>query len=60
MTATQVNPKNVRNLVLVGSGGFVGGTSVVYLSGASQTAFADLRDDGYVQGNAGVQATSVP
>jgi LCP family protein required for cell wall assembly len=60
MTATQVNPKNVRNLVLTGSGGYVGGTSVVYLSGASQAAFADLRDDGYVQGNAGVQTSSVP
>lgn len=60
MTATQVNPKNVRNLVLTGSGGFVGNTSVVYLSGASQAAFADLRDDGYVKGNAGVQSTSVP
>jgi LCP family protein required for cell wall assembly len=46
ITATQVNPKNVKNLVVPGSTGTVGGASVVFISGSAASIYADMRRDG--------------
>jgi polyisoprenyl-teichoic acid--peptidoglycan teichoic acid transferase len=46
--ATQVKPKNVTNLVAMGSSGMQGSQSVVYLSDANQPLWNDLGADGYI------------
>lgn len=45
-TALSVNPKNVNNAVVPGGVGFAGEASVVFLGGAADEVFADIRDDG--------------
>jgi LCP family protein required for cell wall assembly len=47
-TATEVHPKRVTNMVLIGSAGNVGGMSVVYLSDVNQRYYEDIRADGYI------------
>jgi LCP family protein required for cell wall assembly len=48
ITATQVNPKKVKNLVVPGSTGMEGSASVVFISGAARSIYADMRKDGVV------------
>jgi LCP family protein required for cell wall assembly len=48
ITATQVNPKNVNNVVVPGTTGFQGSASVVYISGSARSIYADMRRDGVV------------
>jgi LCP family protein required for cell wall assembly len=47
-TATNISPKRVTNLVLMGSSGSVGGMSVVNLSSANQPLFRDIAADGII------------
>jgi LCP family protein required for cell wall assembly len=49
LTASQVPQANVNNVVLQGTGGSVGGLSVVFLLPSSKTIFADMLDDGVVE-----------
>jgi LCP family protein required for cell wall assembly len=46
ITATQVNPSNVKNLVVPGSTGTAGGASIVLISGKASSIYADMRKDG--------------
>jgi LCP family protein required for cell wall assembly len=48
LTATHIPPGRVRNLVVPGATGTAGGASVVFLSPAARSLFADLRPDGLV------------
>jgi LCP family protein required for cell wall assembly len=46
LTALRIDPARVRNEVVPGGGGFVGGQSVVRLGGSARAKFRDLRRDG--------------
>jgi polyisoprenyl-teichoic acid--peptidoglycan teichoic acid transferase len=46
LTATQVEPGNVNNLVVPGSTGTAGGASVVFVSSSAHALYADMRKDG--------------
>jgi LCP family protein required for cell wall assembly len=46
VAALTIKPKRVRNVVVSGGGGSVGGASVVRLGGSAHAAFRDLRDNG--------------
>jgi LCP family protein required for cell wall assembly len=46
LTALRIDPARVRNEVVPGGGGFVGGQSVVRLGGSARAMFRDLRRDG--------------
>jgi LCP family protein required for cell wall assembly len=48
ITASQVPPSAVNNLVAPGSSGWVGSASVVFLSGRASGMYADMRADGVV------------
>jgi anionic cell wall polymer biosynthesis LytR-Cps2A-Psr (LCP) family protein len=48
ITASQVAPGNVNNFVTPGSSGWVGSSSVVFLSDASSSLYANLRVDGVI------------
>jgi LCP family protein required for cell wall assembly len=48
-TAIDVSPKNVTNLVLMGSVGTAGGTSIVNLSSENQQLFNDIARDGFIE-----------
>jgi LCP family protein required for cell wall assembly len=48
LTATQVSPSNVKNLVVPGSNGFAGSASVVFISPSASSIYADMRADGVV------------
>lgn len=48
LTATQVNPSRVRNVVAPGGSGFAGGASVVYISGSAQHLYRDMGRDGVI------------
>jgi LCP family protein required for cell wall assembly len=48
LTATQVNPSKVNNVVVPGSSGFAGGASVVFISGSARSVYADMRRDGVI------------
>ena len=48
MSATQVPPSRVRNLVVPGTDGFAGTASVVFLSPLARRVYADMRKDGVV------------
>lgn len=47
-TAAEIPPASVNNLVLPGGVGSAGAASVVFLSGAAQEIYADMRADGIV------------
>jgi LCP family protein required for cell wall assembly len=47
-TASTINPKTVENMVVPGTNGMAGGTSIVNLSAAAQVIYDDLKDDGLV------------
>jgi LCP family protein required for cell wall assembly len=49
LTATQVSPSHVNNLVVPGTAGMAGSASVVYISPSASSIYADLRDDGVVE-----------
>ena len=46
LTAAQVEPGHVNNLVVPGSTGTAGGASVVFVSSSARSVFADMRKDG--------------
>ena len=46
LATTTVDPGTVRNVVVSGTGGMVGGQSVVHLGSGAQAIFRDLRRDG--------------
>jgi LCP family protein required for cell wall assembly len=46
VTATQVDPSNVNNLVVPGTTGNVGGASVVFIGGGASSIYKDMRVDG--------------
>jgi polyisoprenyl-teichoic acid--peptidoglycan teichoic acid transferase len=48
LTATQIPPSKVNNLVVPGRNGFAGGASVVYLTSGARAIFRDLRQDGFI------------
>jgi polyisoprenyl-teichoic acid--peptidoglycan teichoic acid transferase len=48
ITATQVRPSNVSNVVVPGTTGFQGSASVVYISGSARSIYADMRKDGLI------------
>lgn len=48
LTATQIRPNKVDNLVVPASVGTVGAQSVVFVSSSAQSIFADMRADGVV------------
>lgn len=48
LTATQVPPKNVKNLVVPATIGQVGSASVVFISSSARQIFADMQADGAV------------
>jgi LCP family protein required for cell wall assembly len=48
LTASQIRPADVNNLVVPASGGSVGGLSVVFLQSSANAEFADMRADGVV------------
>jgi polyisoprenyl-teichoic acid--peptidoglycan teichoic acid transferase len=48
LTATQVKPSSVRNVVAPGSTGSAGGASVVFISGSARGIYADMRRDGVI------------
>lgn len=50
LAVTQLDPKNVTNLVAPGGAGSANGASVVFLSGAADEIYDDLRKDGIVKG----------
>lgn len=50
LAATSIEPGRVRNEVASGSGGSVGGASVVHLGSSAQAAFRDLGRDGILGG----------
>ncbi|HZA60510.1 MAG TPA: LCP family protein [Actinomycetota bacterium] len=45
-TATQIKASKVKNVVVPGGTGDVGGASVVFISGGAQPIYDDVRDDG--------------
>jgi len=47
-TCTTIDPERVENIVLPGSTGSAGGSSVVLLSSQAEAIFADMRADGLV------------
>lgn len=47
-TASTINPKTVENMVVPGTNGMAGGTSIVNVSAAAQVIYDDLKDDGLV------------
>jgi LCP family protein required for cell wall assembly len=48
LTATQVSPSKVKNLVVPGSAGFAGSASVVFISPSASSIYADMRGDGVI------------
>jgi polyisoprenyl-teichoic acid--peptidoglycan teichoic acid transferase len=50
LAVSQIDHKRVKNLVVPGGTGSAGGASVVFISGAAEQIYADLGDDGIVQG----------
>ena len=48
-TASEVPPKRVTNMVLIGSPTTVGGQSIVQLSSVNQQYYKDIRADGYIE-----------
>jgi anionic cell wall polymer biosynthesis LytR-Cps2A-Psr (LCP) family protein len=48
LTATQVSPSRVRNLVVPGTTGMAGGASVVFISSSASSIYRDMRSDGVV------------
>ena len=48
LTATQVSPSKVKNLVVPGSAGMAGSASVVFISPSASSIYADMRTDGVV------------
>jgi polyisoprenyl-teichoic acid--peptidoglycan teichoic acid transferase len=46
VTATQLQPSNVNNLVVPGSTGNVGGASVVFIGAGASSIYKDMRKDG--------------
>jgi anionic cell wall polymer biosynthesis LytR-Cps2A-Psr (LCP) family protein len=48
LTATQVSASKVKNIVVPGSTGSVGGASVVFISRSASSIYADMRKDGVV------------
>jgi polyisoprenyl-teichoic acid--peptidoglycan teichoic acid transferase len=49
LTATQIRPSKVNNLVVPAGGGTVGSLSVVFISSSASSVYRDLKDDGYVE-----------
>jgi hypothetical protein len=47
-TVSTVNPKYVENMVVPGTAGMNGDTSIVNLTSDAETIFADMRNDGLV------------
>lgn len=50
LATTAVDPSGVRNAVVSGTGGMVGGQSVVHLGSGAQAIFRDLRRDAVLNG----------
>ena len=50
LAAPTIDPARVRNDVVAGRGGMVGGQSVVFLGAEAQRLFADIRRDGMLGG----------
>lgn len=50
LATTTIEQSHVRNVVVSGSGGMVGGQSVVHLGSGAQRIFRDLRGDGILNG----------
>ncbi|MEX2458185.1 MAG: LCP family protein [Actinomycetota bacterium] len=50
LAAARIDPARVRNLVVPSSIGSVGSASVVFITDAAQSIYADLRDDGLLSG----------
>jgi LCP family protein required for cell wall assembly len=50
LTASQVDPKNVVNIVVPATTGQVGSASVVFILGSAKSVYADMRADGVVSG----------
>ena len=50
MAALTIDPGKVRNQVVSGGGGTVGGASVVHLGSSARSTFRDLRQDGILGG----------
>jgi polyisoprenyl-teichoic acid--peptidoglycan teichoic acid transferase len=48
LTATQVRPSSVKNVVVPGSTGTAGGASVVFISGSARQLYNDIRRDGVI------------
>lgn len=48
--ATRIRPSRVTNVVVPGSVGMVGSASVVFVAPSARALFADIRDDGAVNG----------
>jgi LCP family protein required for cell wall assembly len=48
-TASEVPPKQVTNMVLLGTTDTIGGASVVMLSSLNQQYYKDIRADGYIE-----------
>jgi polyisoprenyl-teichoic acid--peptidoglycan teichoic acid transferase len=48
LTATQVKPGSVRNVVVPGTTGSAGAASVVFISGSARSLYADMRGDGVI------------
>jgi LCP family protein required for cell wall assembly len=48
LTATQVSPSKVKNVVVPGTNGFAGSAAVVYISPSARSIYADMRADGVV------------
>ncbi|MDQ6726615.1 MAG: LCP family protein [Actinomycetota bacterium] len=49
--ALSIDPANVRNVTMPGTGGMVGALSVVFVDPAAQSLFADFRDDAILESN---------
>ncbi|HEX9890452.1 MAG TPA: LCP family protein [Actinomycetota bacterium] len=49
-TATQIDPENVKNVVVPGAPTMINDASVVLISGAAQEIYDDVRDDGLLNG----------
>jgi LCP family protein required for cell wall assembly len=48
LTATQVKPSSVKNVVVPGTTGTAGGASVVFISGSARQLYHDMRRDGVI------------
>jgi polyisoprenyl-teichoic acid--peptidoglycan teichoic acid transferase len=50
LAVSQIDPKQVNNLVVPGGTGSAGGASVVFISSAAEGIYADMADDGIARG----------